>query len=113
MSEYYLEIHGVSKAFQAVQALDNVELRLRPGEIKCLAMITVVGRCIIELQVVFLFAISPVSPAGKPSLSSEMPKIGSDFSTFRQLNFWMVCSTLCVRELVIFVSNIHKPESFD
>ena len=37
MSEYYLEIHGVSKAFQAVQALDNVELRLRPGEIKCLA----------------------------------------------------------------------------
>jgi len=63
--------------------------------------------------VVFLFAISPVSPAGKPSLSSEMPKIGSDFSTFRQLNFWMVCSTLCVRELVIFVSNIHKPESFD
>ena len=26
MSEYYLEIHGVSKAFQAVQALDNVEL---------------------------------------------------------------------------------------
>lgn len=37
MSEYYLEIHGVSKAFQAVQALDNIELRLRPGEIKCLA----------------------------------------------------------------------------
>ena len=37
MSDYYLEIHGVSKAFQAVQALDNVELRLRPGEIKCLA----------------------------------------------------------------------------
>ena len=23
MSEYYLEIHGVSKAFQAVQALDK------------------------------------------------------------------------------------------
>ena len=60
-----------------------------------------------------MFAIFPVSPAGKPSLSSEMPKIGSDFSTFRQLNFWMVCSTLCVRELVIFVSNIHKLESFD
>lgn len=37
MSEYFLEIHGVSKAFQAVQALDNVELKLKPGEIKCLA----------------------------------------------------------------------------
>ena len=60
-----------------------------------------------------MFAIFPVSPAGKPSLSSEMPKIGPDFSTFRQLNFWMVCSTLCVRELVIFVSNIHRLESFD
>lgn len=60
-----------------------------------------------------MFAIFPVSLAGKPSLSSEMPKIGSDFSTFRQLNFWMVCSTLCVRELVIFVSNIHRLESFD
>ena len=60
-----------------------------------------------------MFAIFPVSPAGKPSLSSEMPKIEPDFSTFRQLNFWMVCSTLCVRELVIFVSNSPKLESFD
>ena len=68
---------------------------------------------VLELQVVFLFSIFPVSPAGNPFLSSEMPKIGSDFPTFWQLNFWMVCSTLCVRELVIFVSNIHRPESFD
>lgn len=37
MSEYFLEIRGVSKAFQAVQALDHVELKLKPGEIKCLA----------------------------------------------------------------------------
>lgn len=37
MSEYFLEIRGVSKAFQAVQALDKVELKLKPGEIKCLA----------------------------------------------------------------------------
>lgn len=37
MSEYFLEIRGVSKAFQAVQALENVSLTLRPGEIKCLA----------------------------------------------------------------------------
>lgn len=37
MSEYFLEIHGVSKSFQAVQALDQVELRVKPGEIKCLA----------------------------------------------------------------------------
>lgn len=37
MSEYFLEIRGVSKAFQAVQALDNVSLKLKPGEIKCLA----------------------------------------------------------------------------
>lgn len=37
MSEYFLEIRGVSKAFQAVQALDNVTLKLKPGEIKCLA----------------------------------------------------------------------------
>lgn len=37
MSEYFLEIHGVSKAFQAVQALDNVDLKLKPGEVKCLA----------------------------------------------------------------------------
>lgn len=37
MSEYFLEIKNVSKAFQAVQALDHVNLKLRPGEIKCLA----------------------------------------------------------------------------
>lgn len=37
MSEYFLEIRNVSKAFQAVQALDHVELKLKPGEIKCLA----------------------------------------------------------------------------
>lgn len=37
MSEYFLEIRGVSKAFQAVQALDNVDLKLKPGEVKCLA----------------------------------------------------------------------------
>ena len=37
MSEYFLEIKNVSKAFQAVQALDHVKLKLRPGEIKCLA----------------------------------------------------------------------------
>jgi len=63
--------------------------------------------------VVFCLPFSRFLRPGNPPFSSEMPKIGSDFSTFRQLNFWMVCSTLCVRELVIFVSNIHRPESFD
>ncbi len=37
MSEYFLEIRGVSKSFQAVRALDQVDLRVKPGESKCLA----------------------------------------------------------------------------
>lgn len=37
MSEYYLEVRGVSKAFVGVQALKNVDLRIRLGETHCLA----------------------------------------------------------------------------
>ncbi|MDO4566856.1 MAG: sugar ABC transporter ATP-binding protein [Oscillospiraceae bacterium] len=36
MSEYLLEMRGVSKAFPGVKALDNVELRLRPGTVHAL-----------------------------------------------------------------------------
>jgi len=36
MSDSFLEIRGISKAFQAVQALDSVDLTLKPGEAKCL-----------------------------------------------------------------------------
>lgn len=37
MSEYYLEVKNVSKAFVGVQALKDVSLRIRPGETHCLA----------------------------------------------------------------------------
>ena len=36
MSEYVLEMTGVSKSFPGVQALDNVQLRLRPGKVHAL-----------------------------------------------------------------------------
>ena len=36
MSEYLLEMKGVSKSFPGVKALDNVELRLRPGTVHAL-----------------------------------------------------------------------------
>ena len=34
MSEYRLEMRNVSKAFPGVQALDNAQLKLRPGWVK-------------------------------------------------------------------------------
>ena len=37
MSEYYLEVRNVSKAFVGVQALKHVNLKIRPGETHCLA----------------------------------------------------------------------------
>jgi len=37
MSEYYLEVRNVSKAFEGVQALKNVDLKIRLGETHCLA----------------------------------------------------------------------------
>ena len=36
MSEYVLEMTGVSKSFPGVKALDNVQLRLRPGKVHAL-----------------------------------------------------------------------------
>ena len=36
MSEYTLEMKGVSKAFPGVKALDNVQLKLRPGKVHAL-----------------------------------------------------------------------------
>ena len=36
MSEYTLEMRGVSKAFPGVKALDNVQLKLRPGKVHAL-----------------------------------------------------------------------------
>jgi ribose transport system ATP-binding protein len=36
MSEWLLEMRGISKSFPGVQALKGVDLRLRPGEIVCL-----------------------------------------------------------------------------
>jgi methyl-galactoside transport system ATP-binding protein len=36
MSEYRLEMHGVSKSFPGVKALDNVSLKLRPGTVHAL-----------------------------------------------------------------------------
>lgn len=37
MSEYYLEVRNISKSFVGVQALKNVNLKIRPGETHCLA----------------------------------------------------------------------------
>lgn len=37
MSEFYLEVRNISKSFVGVQALKNVNLRIRPGETHCLA----------------------------------------------------------------------------
>jgi len=37
MSEYLLNMRGISKAFSGVQALDNVDLWIEPGQIVCLA----------------------------------------------------------------------------
>lgn len=37
MSEYFLEVRNVSKAFVGVQALKHVNLKIRPGETHCLA----------------------------------------------------------------------------
>ncbi|MBQ8087728.1 MAG: ATP-binding cassette domain-containing protein, partial [Clostridia bacterium] len=36
MSEYVLEMTGVSKSFPGVKALDNVQLKLRPGTVHAL-----------------------------------------------------------------------------
>ena len=36
MSEYTLEMRGVSKSFPGVKALDNVQLKLRPGKVHAL-----------------------------------------------------------------------------
>ena len=36
MSEYVLEMTGVSKSFPGVKALDGVQLRLRPGKVHAL-----------------------------------------------------------------------------
>ncbi|MEG1305338.1 MAG: ATP-binding cassette domain-containing protein, partial [Oscillospiraceae bacterium] len=36
MSEYFLEVKNVSKAFVGVQALKDVSLKIRPGEAHCL-----------------------------------------------------------------------------
>lgn len=36
MSEYFLEVQNVSKAFVGVQALQDVSLKIRPGEAHCL-----------------------------------------------------------------------------
>ena len=36
MSEYKLELKGVSKAFPGVKALDNVQLSVRPGTVHAL-----------------------------------------------------------------------------
>ena len=36
MSEYVLEMNGVSKSFPGVKALDNVQLKLRPGKVHAL-----------------------------------------------------------------------------
>ena len=37
MSDAYLELRNVSKRFSGVQALDQISLRIMPGEIHCLA----------------------------------------------------------------------------
>ena len=36
MSEYKLQLKGVSKSFPGVKALDNVQLSLRPGTVHAL-----------------------------------------------------------------------------
>ena len=37
MSEYLLEMKGISKSFSGVQALDKVNFTIRPGKVMCLA----------------------------------------------------------------------------
>ncbi|MEY8331712.1 sugar ABC transporter ATP-binding protein [Lachnospiraceae bacterium 47-T17] len=37
MSEYLLEMSGICKSFSGVRALDNVNFRVRPGKVMCLA----------------------------------------------------------------------------
>ena len=36
MSEYILEMRGISKTFPGVKALDDVQLLVRPGEVHAL-----------------------------------------------------------------------------